>query len=273
VVQHSGDALGGVVAAQRMDEAQQYRRPMVQVVVADAGRGIHAALRAMHPGVAEPRAALSKALEPHISGTFEEGQTGAPAGQNAGLGLFFISEMAKRTAGRLLIASRGATLMLEGDPKYGDDNRQHFVEPAGTGFPGTLVAFELPLGGVEGYEGLIQVINDKAKERTPRRAVHRWLRFEAPPPGVTPFLVDMAAENTSAAAELAAKQLLPRVSQRKAIALDFRNLEVCTQSYLHALLSEVVRVAWAFRAPVYVVNARPAVRSGLELLESYSLGG
>jgi len=273
VVQHSGDPLGGVVAAQRMDAAQHYEKPMIQVAVGDTGRGILEALRTMHPGLTDPQAALEKALQPHISGTFEEGQTGAPSGQNAGLGLFFIAEMAKRTAGRLLIASRGACLLLDGDPAFGDQHRLRFVEPVGVGFPGTLVAFELPVGGVDDYDGLIQVINAKGRERIPQRAVHRWIRFEDAPPGVFPLLVDFKAENTAAAAELAADQLMPRVIKRQPLALDFRNLQVCTQSYLHALLAEVVRAAWAFRVPIYVVNARPAVRSGLELLEGYALGG
>ena len=55
--------------------------------------------------------------------------------------------------------------------------------------------------------------------------------------------------------------------------LDFRGMRFCTQSYLHALLFEALRLAWAKRVPIYVANVEPAVRSGLELLEDYALGG
>ena len=50
-------------------------------------------------------------------------------------------------------------------------------------------------------------------------------------------------------------------------------VRVCTQSFLHALLHEAVRLAWARKVPMHVVNATPAVRAQLEFVESYSLGG
>jgi anti-sigma regulatory factor (Ser/Thr protein kinase) len=271
VVQHSQDPLGGVVAAQLMDERQRYPRRMIQVAVADAGIGIPRALSGMHPDLRGPEEALEKALWPHYSGTFEEGLTGSQ--QNAGMGLFFISEMAKLTGGRLLVASRGATLFLRGDPKDIEKHSISILQPKGVGFPGTLVAFELPIGEVPDYEGLIQTIGDRAKKRVPQRAVENWLRFvDQPPPGSSPFLVFRVAEDTVAAGEISTK-LRDRAVNQQPIALDFRNLDICTQSYLHALLFEPLRHAWASRTPIYVLNAAPGVRSGLELLERYALGG
>ena len=79
VIQHSMDRLGGVVAAQRMDD-QDPRA--LQVAVADAGVGIFEAMHEKHPSLRDHREALEKALWPRISGTFEEGLTGSQ--QNAG---------------------------------------------------------------------------------------------------------------------------------------------------------------------------------------------
>jgi hypothetical protein len=45
------------------------------------------------------------------------------------------------------------------------------------------------------------------------------------------------------------------------------------RAFLHALLHEGVRLAWARKMPVYVVNATAAVRAQIELVESCSLGG
>jgi len=45
------------------------------------------------------------------------------------------------------------------------------------------------------------------------------------------------------------------------------------QRSLHALSFEPVRLAWALRAPIHVVGAKPAVQEGLRFLESYALGG
>jgi hypothetical protein len=95
---------------------------------------------------------------------------------------------------------------------------------------------------------------------------------DQPPPGVLLIPLAEVAQDTIAAAEVS-ERLVKRVLEKQPIALDFRNLDICTQSYLHALLFEPLRYAWAAQAPIYVLNAAPGVRSGLELLESYALGG
>jgi hypothetical protein len=269
-VQHSKDPLGAVVAAQFNERVG--RPPVVQIAVADAGMGIFQSLKPKHPDLETSVAALEKSLWPHISGTFEQGLTGAPLASNAGLGLFFISEMAKMQLGRLLLASKGAALLLEGGDGP-DDHRIRFLEPSGLGFPGTLVAFELPVGEVKNYAGLIEHIQQVAKERQPKRELHHWFTFTAPPAGTSPFLVSYTSENTQAARTFAEEQIEPRLYRRDPVALDFRNLEICTQSYLHALLYSPLRLAWARQSPIFVVNANPAVRSGLLFLESYALGG
>lgn len=271
-IQHSGDPKGGVVAAQRMDAGfPGYPRAVVQVAVADAGVGILAALRSTYPELSDAEAALVKALEPHVSGAFGPGRTGTA--YNAGMGLFFISEMAKRTAGRVLIASRDAALMLSGDLEGYAQHRLEMIRPPGTGFLGTLVAFELPLDEVQDHAGLIAVITEKARERTPRRDTAAWVRFEAPPAGVRSFLVSLVAEDTDEAAKLSREQLQPRLFRREPVALDFRHVSVCTQSFLHALLYEAIRLSWAVQTPIYVENAAPGVVTGIQLVDNYARGG
>ncbi|HRE89528.1 MAG TPA: STAS-like domain-containing protein [Myxococcota bacterium] len=271
VLQHSQDRLGGVVGAQLMEPNEDYPKPVMQVAVGDSGIGIPTALSDFHPGLVDPRAALAKALEPHISGTFEEGRTGSR--YNAGMGLFFISEMAKLTAGRLMIATRDAALYLEGDPEFEGRHQLRFLQPDGVGYPGTLVAFELPLGNVEEHDSLLSAIRNRAEERTPPRNVQRILRYESPPPGVGPIQVRLLAENAVAAEELSRNRLVPMIQEGKPIALDFRGMEICTQSFLHALLFRPLRYSWAERVPIYVANAEPAVLTGLQLVEGYALRG
>jgi len=267
VVQHSGDALGGVVAAQIMHAGRGgYEREVIQIAVADVGMGIAASLSGIHPDAADPRVAIERCLWPHVSGAFELGLTGNR--ENAGVGLFFVSEMAKLAAGRFLIASRGANLMLVGDEEAGDPT----IDIQSSGFPGTLVAFELGVGEVKDYDELMRRILQRASARTPQRAAHRWLKHEQPPEGAPILFVRMRAEDTSAAMAFA-QSLEAKLVARQPVALDFRTLEFCTQSFVHALLYEPLRLAWALRIPIYIVNARPAVRSTLSFLEQYALGG
>lgn len=269
VGQHSEDPAGGIVAAQRNDSGPYEGSPALQVVVVDNGRGVFAALQAKRPSIQTPAEALIRALEPHVSGTFAEGESGTV--HNAGLGLFFVAEMAKRTRGRLLLASRGATYFLD---RFSADNTQPTItNGAAPDFPGTLVVFETRLAHVGSYDAVLDGIHETARTRTPKRITHRWLRFEEPPSGVQRVLVDVAAEDTAAAHEFASRVLEPKVMRRESVALDFRNLRVCTQSFLHALLHETVRLAWARKVPVFVVHATPAVQAQLEFVEGYSLGG
>jgi anti-sigma regulatory factor (Ser/Thr protein kinase) len=268
VVQHSEDRAGGIVAAQRNDIGPYAGSPALQVVVVDNGIGVFEALRRKRP-VATPAEALMHALEPHVSGTFEEGQSGTV--HNAGLGLFFISEMAKQTQGRLLLASRDATYYLDRSTSL--TSQPIITSGDAPDYPGTLVVFETALSHVHDYGAIIKGIHELAAQRTPKRITHRWLRFEDPPAGVPRMLVDLAAEDTVAAHAFADRHLASRLLRRESVALDFRNMRVCTQSFLHALLHESVRLAWARKVPMYVVNAAPTVRAQLEFVEAYSLGG
>jgi hypothetical protein len=244
---------------------------MVQVAVADAGIGIPASLQTRHSGLTDAPAALEKSLWPHISSAFDEGETGNA--QNAGMGLFVVSEMTKLVGGRLVIATRGATLVLQGDENFEDP---HGIQKVlkGVGFPGTLVAFEMPVDGVSDYGSMFETIRERAKERTPRRAVHKWLTFEPPPAGTLRILVRSAGvEDVREAQRFADEDLVPKLIKKQPVALDFMGIATCTQSYVHALLYEALRLAWARKTPIYILNAQPAVRSTLELLENYALGG
>jgi len=271
-VQHANDRLGGVVAAQRMDEGfKGYAKSVVQVVVADAGVGIWEALRAHHPSLGDANAALMKSIEPHISGTFHEGLTGTA--WNAGMGLFMLSEIARHTAGRMLIASRGAAITIQGDLENESKPRFEFVPPPSTGFPGTLVAFELPLENVHNHEGLVELIREKARSRKPQRNADQRIRLEAPPKGTKCFPVFPFREDVAHAQKLARETLMPLLLARESVALDFRNVTFCTQSFAHALLFEVSRVSWALQVPIYVTNTTPAVTTAIRFVDSYAQGG
>lgn len=269
VLQHSQDPLGAVAVAQRMGPAQGRARPMIQLAVADAGIGMPRSLHRAHPHLVDYRQALERALLPHISGTFEEGLTGSF--ENAGLGLYMISEMARQTGGRMLIATTGAALVLQSGSA--ETATPRFLYPHGTGFPGTLVAFEIPTDAVQDYHLLIHSILNKARERTPRRAADRWLTFGPAPEKAEIISLMSVRENTPAASELGRTRLRPALTEGRTIGLDFAGLDLCTQSWLHALLFEPVRLAWALRIPIYIINADPAVREGLRFLEAYALGG
>ncbi len=103
--------------------------------------------------------------------------------------------------------------------------------------------------------------------------MYEWFRYDPAPLDAQPFVVQIGVEDTAKALRAAQDTLIPWLMARKVISLDFRNIPICTQSFLHALLYEPLRIAWALRIPVHVENVEPGVRSNLQLLESYALGG
>lgn len=269
VAQHSDDKLGGVVAAQVIDRPGHARG--VQVAVADAGIGILEGLtrHKMHPGLTDIRAALQNALLPHFSGTFPEGQTGTA--ENAGLGLYVLSELSKETGGSFLLASRGEGLLLQGaapDPR----DRATFIDSGG--YPGTLVVFECVLDKLSNFDSIFKRIRDRADAQKPVRSTSGVVRFvDSAPQGVPRRLLSVASEDTAQATKFASEVLLPDVAAGRPVALDFINWQVFSQSYLHALMYLVIRMAWATKTTVYVVNAGAVVRSGIEWVEGYALVG
>lgn len=269
VLQHSGDPLGGVVCAQLMNRGKDAGSEVVQVSVADCGIGVPAALSHSHPTIASADAAVSQAICAHISGTFHAGFTGNQ--RNAGLGLFMVSEMAKLTGGRFLLASRGASLLITGDSegqgKHEPDLRNDH------GFPGTLVVFEIRRREVSDFRALLDRISAIADERIPQWNTTRWLRYESAPPSAKPIRVNVAAEDTEDARRFVTEVLLPRLSKKESVSLDFTSMKFCTQSFAHALLFEPLRIAWALKTPIYIQNASPAVRTILDMLERYALKG
>jgi hypothetical protein len=267
-VQHSGDPLGAVVGAQLMDKTKEYKkRPMIQVAVADAGIGVLASLSTMHPEIVDPHQALAMAQQPWVSSQFAQGLLGAK--ENAGLGLYFTTEMAKRTAGRFLIASRGGSIFLQGDQNF---EQHHHIQDENPGFSGTVVVFELPLGEIEDHAGLIEVIHQSARARIPTNLGIRWFRFiDSPQDNAFRINVRVGAEDTVHAQRLVDEQFLPRIARQQPIQIDFLGLRVCTQSYLHALLFTTLRAAFDAQVPIFVSNASPAIRSSLDFLESYAL--
>jgi len=69
------------------------------------------------------------------------------------------------------------------------------------------------------------------------------------------------------------EEISQRLLERKPVAIDFTGVAAGTQSFLHALLYQPLRLGGALKVPIFVLRAEPKVRGWLELVESYALGG
>jgi len=268
VVQHSGDPSGGVVVAQRMDFGEDYsHEKAIQICVADMGCGIFESLKHMHPDITDNKTALERALWPSLSGTFPKGQTGSS--QNAGMGLFFISEMVKRLAGRMLIASGENSLLLQGTYEEGVPSKINFIEG---GFPGSLIVVDIPKRSVADYDALFSKIRETAIERSISKKKVSFIKFDSFPEDVLTIKLSIANENTAIAEEFSNKYFIPNIQKGTSLCLDFSGFKIMTQSFLHAVLFRTLKLAYEKQVQIYAKNLTPAVKDCLLLLEWYTLG-
>ena len=266
VVQHSYDKLGGVIAAQSMNVGGYHDNPCIQIAVADSGIGIYRSLLDMHRDIVSPEVALERSILPHYSGAFPSWKKGGD--QNAGLGLFFASQMVKILGGRMLISSRGASLTIQGDIEgFGNND----IKLHDWDYPGTIVVFEIPKRSVGDYVELIKIIQSKAQSMYSDMKPVNFLRYDISHDNIWEFAVVYAAEDTSIAEKYANDNMIPRLLKGENICLNFMNIDIRTQSFLHALLFNVIKIAYANNRSIYIKSASDPVKDGLRFLENYAL--
>lgn len=271
-VQHSGDPLGGVAAAQMISkEHGPGGVECVQLAIADLGVGIPKTLEVSHPDVlGDPLAALNKAMRPMVSGTFREGQSGSP--ENAGLGLFFLSQIAKLLNGRFLLASKGAALVATESEDAGH-LRQRTL---GAEFPGTLAVFEIPRSLPRKFQvehDVIQYIREKMLPDLGREPGGTWIQMTEPDceQTVRRILVSVGGDDFSSIRKLNEEAVRPSVVAGTPVCLDFINVKFLTDSMAHELLGGAIQEACKRQIPVFAVNLTPSIAGALVLVQGYLL--
>lgn len=89
-----------------------------------------------------------------------------------------------------------------------------------------------------------------------------------------PATVGRFAENKDEARLIRIEKILPALERRKQVALDFSQVGYATQSFIHALIGEALQ-RYREEALEFLEfrNCSPAIRSVIELVVDYSLGG
>ena len=243
VVQHSGSSIGGVAIAQHFPE-----RKALQVAICDLGRGVRASLSTRYPELKADREAVRMAVLPHSSGASADSGPYATSLQNAGLGLFFSREIAWRSGGSFWLASGDALLGVRGDlpaiweaPTPTAERVYRRIQ----GWPGTVVAMDFPVDGIPNFPGILKVCRELADEAR-RMSGPAGLDFLGPDADVEEGTHTVRAvefdEDTEAAARIRTSEIRPRLEQGQSVIVDFKGVRAPTQSFVHALLYEVLRM-------------------------------
>lgn len=82
------------------------------------------------------------------------------------------------------------------------------------------------------------------------------------------------AENKDEAKQIRLQKILPALDSSEEVVLDFANVGYATQSYIHALIGEALQKhGESVLTLMEFKNCSPALRSVIELVVDYSLGG
>lgn len=252
VLEHSGSPDGGFVAAHRYTKKGPHR---VTIAVADCGRGIADHLGQVHPeALQNDRVALALAMRPGITGA-RAGMYGVP--DNAGAGLFITRCMAKGTGGYFLLSSGRAAYRLR--RSRGDEEMLHSRFGRDTH------------GKDRRLRRILQMdLRSSSTARTAPREDHvHMTTVIVVKPGANRF-----AEDKEQARELRLQQIMPAIECREKVLLDFKDVSYATQSYVHALIGEPLQKHGELALDYLEFrNCSPALRSVIELVVDYTLGG
>jgi hypothetical protein len=264
VVQHSRSPVGGTVLAQYFPSTG-----LVEVAVADFGIGVQAALRPRYQDLDVDLKALKFSLLPHVSGTFGRSEYGTMQ-DNAGLGLFFISEIATRASGGFFLGSGGALINLWGKPD-GTPARQYIASTMG-GWPGTFAVLQLRRKSIEHFDSLLHVCRALAAEaRKDPRLVQLDFVDEVPEiDGLDVVGVKEFEEDVERAAEVRDNRIIPALDAGRQVVLDFFDVPFATQSFVHALMYKVLRDHPSCRTGLSIARCSPSTREAVRAVAAYA---
>lgn len=156
VVQHSASVGGGIAMAQYFPTTG-----LVEVCVADLGLGVKATINEAYPEIDTHLRALKLATLPHVSRTFKSsGYTSMS--DNAGLGLFFIRQIASLSSGSFFLGSHDALVDIWGDTE--GQQKKIYLQARQDGWPGTFAYLQLRRDTIAEFDAVLTTCRRLAAE-------------------------------------------------------------------------------------------------------------
>jgi len=264
VVQHSHSSIGGTAMAQYYPSTG-----LVEVAVADYGVGVLSSLRPGYPEIGNDLTALKFALLPHVSGTFRP-HAYASMSDNAGLGLFFIKEIATRSGGGFFLGSRNALVDLWGN-QDGTFGKKYQIATRG-GWPGTFALLQLRRDSIAEFGALLGVCRDLAAEarRDPTEIALDFLEEVPDIEGLVVVKVAEFEEDVDAAARTRDTVIIPALKEGRMVVMDFKGIKAGTQSFAHACMYKILRDRSEVRYALSIAGCTNATREAIRAVAAYA---
>lgn len=271
VVQHSASKCGGVAMAQYYPNSG-----LVEVCVADLGLGIKSTINEAYPEIDTDLKAIKLATLPHVSRTFKPGGYTSMS-DNAGLGLFFIKQIASLSGGSFFLGSRKGLVDIWGD-RHGQQQKAYF-QARENGWPGTFAYLQLRRDTIAEFDGVLTVCRRLAAEAQKYPAELALDFIEGIPDlgedqdELLIVSVKTFEENVEEAARIREQEILPSMSQGTMVVVDFAGVRFATQSFVHALMYKVIRDGQQLGSTLSIANCSRSTREAVMAVAAYAKVG
>lgn len=270
VVQHSVSTKGGVAMAQYYPNTG-----IVDVCVADMGIGVKATINEAYPEIDTSLKALKLATLPHVSRTFKAGGYTSMS-DNAGLGLFFIKQIASLSGGSFFLGSKDALVDIWGDAE-GIQHKTYCVARA-LGWPGTFAYLQLRKNMISEFDAILTTCRRLAAEAK-KYPAELALDFVDCVPDLGDLdeqvvvNVKVFEEDVEEAARIRDEEILPSLGAGTMVVLDFEGVRFATQSFIHALMYKVIRDGQQIGSTLSIANCSRSTREAVMAVAAYAKVG
>lgn len=267
VVQHAHSRIGGLASA-----VFYPTKGIVEITIADIGCGLRHSLHEAYREINRDEKALRFALLPHVSGTFTSGNYGNMK-DNAGLGLFFVKEIASRAFGGFFLASGSALVDVWGN-KDGSMGKKYVAAERG-GWRGTFAVLQLRKDSIGEFDSLLQTCRDIAAEarKSDKEFLVDFLDETPNLDGLHIIRVKEFDEDVEEAAEIRDKTIIPILRKEELVVLDFTGIRAATQSFVHALMYKLFKDVPAIKSCLSISCADNASIQAIKAVTAYAAAG
>lgn len=229
----------------------------IHFIVADIGVGIRKHLSQAYPAISSDEEAIRLAIQPEVSGTFGA-QDPYSGRNNAGMGLYISSSIAKKLRGNMYIGSGLGAVHLSPT----DTTSKSLVNL----WPGTFVLVTIRLD--RGTEFALDAMMNEFRERARAEVSARDEARKREQFFVRAYnFFGMRADVKSEAINYRDRYLLPAVKSGKIVVLDFAGVLSSTHSFLNALLASPIRTLGVIAYKrIKVMNATSEIRETIDYI-------
>ena len=264
VVQHSHSRFGGLAIAQYFPSTG-----LVELVVADGGVGIRETLNSKYPEIDNDFKAVKFATQPHVSGTFKAGAY-SEMKENAGLGLFFIKQIASLSGGGFFLGSGKVLSDIWGDNE--GNQKKMYKTTSKSGWKGTFALLQLRKDSIGDFDAVLHTCRKLAEEARKDPSTLNLDFIEEIPDIDELEVIQVAAfeEDVEKASVIRDEIIEVSLANGKLVVLDFTDIKFATQSFIHALIYKLLRDSKHISTGLSIANCTGSTREAILAVAGYA---